>query len=202
MAASYAESLLVAILIGTAFAAPAAQAPQAPIAVDAASMDVDYGKNEVILRKARISQGPMSVTADQAVATGQSTTLNFDDSRWVFRGNVRIVTAQGQIGADEADATFLGGEMTKAVVTGKPAVFEQTEAKNGKPIHGHADVIDYQVGKGVITLSKDAWLTTGSEELHAEFIGYNLLEKKLIVDPAEQNSRRVHIKIPPPPPKP
>jgi lipopolysaccharide transport protein LptA len=99
--------------------------------------------------------------------------------------------------ADDADATWVHGELANAVVTGKPAVFEQRNAQNGKPIHGHADVIDYQVGKGLITLSKDAWLSNDADEMHAEVLKYNLLERKLIADPGEQNSQRVHIKIPP-----
>jgi lipopolysaccharide transport protein LptA len=196
MAISYPSVLLFAVLV------PGPVDPQTGYDVVAASSEMDYGKNEIVLHKVKISRGVMSLAADQGIGVSQSTSANFDDSHWVFHGNVRIVTEQGQMTADDADATWVHGELANALVTGKPAVFEQRNAKNGKPINGHADVIDYQVGKGLITLSKDAWLSNGADEMHADVLKYNLLERKLIADPADQNSQRVHIKIPPPPPKP
>jgi len=201
MAISYPSLLAIALLASGPVTA------QTGYDVVADSTVIDYAKNEVLLRKVKITRGVMSLAADQGVGVSQSTSANFDDSHWVFHGNVKIVTEQGQITADDADATWVHGELANAIVTGKPAVFEQRNAKNGKPIHGHADAIDYQVGKGLITLSKDAWLSNDSDEMHAEVLKYNLFEKKLIADPSEQNSKRVHITIPPqkiapPPPKP
>jgi lipopolysaccharide transport protein LptA len=185
--------------------AAAAAAQQLPITVDADQTAIDYAKNEVLLRKVKISQGGMSIAADQAVATGQSTSLNFDDSNWTFRGNVKIITDQGLLDSDQADATFAKGVLEKAVILGKPAVFEQRNPKNGKPVRGHAERIVYDVVKGTVTLTKDAWLNNGPDEIHGEQIAYNMLEKKVFANPAEQNSTRVHITItqpPPPPPKP
>jgi len=196
MAISY-PSLALIVLIA---AGPVAA--QTGYDVIAASTEIDQDKNEIVLHKVKISHGLMSISADQAIGVGQSTSMNFDDSHWLFHGNVKIVTEQGQITADDADATWVHGELANAVVNGKPAQFEQRDAKSGKPIHGHADMIDYQVHKGLITLSKDAWLSNGADEMHAEVLKYNLLERKLIADPTEQNAQRVHIKIPPPPPKP
>jgi lipopolysaccharide export system protein LptA len=201
MAISYRSLVLIALLAAGPVAA------QEGYDVVADSTVIDYAKNEVLLRRVKITRGVMSLAADQGTGVSQSTSANFDDSHWLFHGNVKIVTEQGQIAADDADATWVHGELAKALVTGKPAVFEQRNAKNGKPIQGHADVIDYEVGKSLITLSKDAWLSYDSGEMHAEVLKYNLLERKLIADPGEQNSQRVHIKIPPnqkiaPPPKP
>jgi lipopolysaccharide transport protein LptA len=195
MAVSFPDLLLVALLAS----APAAS--QADYDVVAASSEMDYGKNEIVLHKVKISHGAMSIAADQAIGVGQATSTNFEDSHWLFHGAVRIVTERGEISADDADATWVHGELSIAIVTGKPAQFEQLDAKSGRPIHGHANVIDYQVAKGLITLSKDAWLSNGADEMRAEVLKYNLVERKLLADPSEQNSQRVHIKIPPPPPK-
>jgi lipopolysaccharide transport protein LptA len=191
---------LAAAVAGRAAASGAAQ--QLPITVDADSTAIDYAKNEVLLRKVKISQGGMSIAADSAQATGQSTSLNFDDSNWVFRGNVKIITEQGLLDSDQADATFAKGVLAKAVIVGKPAVFEQRNPKNGKPVRGHAERIVYDVVKGTITLTKDAWLNNGADEIRGEQIAYNMLEKKVFANPSEQNSTRVHITITQPPPKP
>jgi lipopolysaccharide transport protein LptA len=195
-----AASLCACLGIRLAGAAPAAQ--QLPITVDAQSSLVDYAKNEVVLRKVKISQGGMSIAADEAQATGQSTSLNFDDSVWVFRGNVKIVTEQGLLDSDQADATFSKGLLEKAVIVGKPAEFEQRNPKNAKPVRGHAERIVYDVAKGTVTLTKDAWLNNGADEIHGEQFTYNMLEKKVFADPSEQNSQRVHITITQPPPQP
>jgi lipopolysaccharide transport protein LptA len=200
--AAFRAALLAAALCAGIAARPAAAATaaqQLPITVDADSTSIDYAKNEVVLRKVKISQGGMSIAAEQALATGQSTTLNFDDSVWTFRGNVKIITEQGLLDSDQADATFAKGVLEKAVIVGKPAVFEQRNPKNGKPVRGHAERIVYDVVKGTITLTKDAWLNNGPDEIHGEQIAYNMLEKKVFANPSEQNSQRVHITITQPP---
>lgn len=172
-----------------------------PISFESAGpLEIDYANDSVVARKVKISQGGMSVTADLATANGQSTNLNFENSKWVFRGNVKIQTDQGQLTSDEADVTFLKGVLVKALITGKPAAFEQRVPKSGKRVVGHAEIIEYDVAKGTIQLSKNAWLSDGPDHMDGELLKYNLIEKKLIADPTEQNSQRVHITITPPPP--
>jgi lipopolysaccharide transport protein LptA len=213
MAASVARASVVAravLAAGAALAAPyglhadadllpAGQA-QLPISLDAQSAEFDYANNSMLYRKVRISQGAMSVAADLATANGQSTNVNFDDSKWVFRGAVKILTDQGQLTADEADVTFLKGVLAKALITGKPAAFEQRVQKSGKRVVGHADVIEYDVSKNTIQLSKNAWLSDGPDHIDGELLKYNLIERKMFADPTEQNSQRIHITITPPPP--
>src|SRR6202166_40206 len=148
------------------FALPASQAiaahvEQQAISLDAQSSELDYKNNNLIFRKVRISQGNMSVAADQAQATG----LDFENSRWVFRGNVKITMEQGQLASDEAEITFAKKLLSKAIAHGKPATFEQRIAKTGKLAQGHADTIDYDVAKGVVRLSKSAWLSDGDREI-------------------------------------
>ena len=100
--------------------------------------------------------------------------MDFDNSHWVFRGNVKINMEQGQLTSDEADLTFAKKLLAKAVVNGKPAAFEQRIAKTGKLAHGRADSIDYDVTKGVVHLSKNAWLSDGQNEIRGESLKYNV----------------------------
>jgi lipopolysaccharide transport protein LptA len=198
MAASILRTFaLFACALSTAPAIAAAQVEQQTITLDAQSSELDAKNNNLLFRKVRIAQGTMAVTADQAQATG----LDFENSHWVFRGNVKITMDQGQLSSEEAEITFAKKLLAKALVNGKPAVFEQHIAKTGKVAKGHADTIDYDVARGVVHFSKNAWLSDGDREILGESLKYNVLAQTIIAEASEQGSQRVHIIITPPPPK-
>jgi lipopolysaccharide export system protein LptA len=195
-----------ALALGLTLAAPAvrAAAPATPaiIALDAQSSELDLKTNNMYFRKVRIAQGPMSVSADQGQATREALQGSFENSLWVFRGNVKITMDQGLLTADEAQIDFIKKLLSKAVAHGKPAEFEQKIEKTGKIAHGHADTIDYDAAKGVVKLTTNAWLSDGQNEVHGESLKYNVLAQSIVADAAEQGSQRVHIIITPPPSKP
>jgi len=165
------------------------------ILLSAQSFDLDYKNNNMIYHKVRISQGAMSVTADEAQATG----LDFENSsHWVFHGSVKIAMEGGQLASDEADVTFAKKLLAKAVANGNPASFEQRIQKTGKVAHGRADTIDYDVAKGMVHLSKNAWVSDGDREVQGESLTYNVLTQTIRAESAEQGSQRVHIIITPP----
>ncbi|HWX37238.1 MAG TPA: lipopolysaccharide transport periplasmic protein LptA [Steroidobacteraceae bacterium] len=186
--------LALALLAPPASAAVPAKAEPQTIVLDAQSFEMDLKTNNLIYRKVRIAQGNMSVAADQAQGNG----LDFENSHWVFRGNVKITMDQGLLTSDEAEITFAKKLLSKAVVNGKPAAFEQRIAKTGKLAQGHADSIDYDVTKEVVHLSKNAWLSDGEREIQGESLKYNVLAQNIIADASEQGSQRVHIIITPP----
>jgi lipopolysaccharide transport protein LptA len=177
----------------------AAPAKSEVIALDAQSSELDLKSNNMFFRKVRIAQGAMSVSADQGQATQEA--LKFENSLWVFRGNVRITMENGLLTADEAQIDFIKKLLAKAVAHGKPAEFEQKIEKTGKVAHGHADTIDYDAAKGLVKLTKNAWLSDGQNEVHGESFVYNVLTQSVVADAAEQGSQRVHIIITPPPSK-
>jgi lipopolysaccharide transport protein LptA len=204
MAASTLKILAVFALLAPTVQATAAavrETQQQPILLDAQSTEVDLRTNNAIFHKVRISQGNMSVSADQGQATKHTTGLDFDNSLWVFRGNVKITMDQGQLTSDDAQITFSNKVLTKAVADGKPAEFEQHIAKTGKTAQGHADIIDYDVAKDQVHLSKNAYFNDGDHEIRAESLKYNILAQNIVAEEAEQSSQRVHIIITPPPPK-
>jgi lipopolysaccharide transport protein LptA len=185
--------VLVALALPAAAAGPT-HVEQQTIVLDAAYLEMDLKTNNVIYHKVHISQGNMSVFADQ----GQGTGLDFDNSHWVFRGNVKITMEQGQLTSDEADLIFAKKLLSKATVNGRPAAFEQRMAKTGKLAQGRAESIDYDVSKGVVHLSKNAWLSDGATEIRGESLKYNVLAQNIIAESSEQGSQRVHIIITPP----
>jgi lipopolysaccharide transport protein LptA len=184
----------------TAAAAPAKQ--QQIITLDAQSSELDLRTNNVLFHKVRITQGNMAVSADQGQAAGQASGLNFDNSVWTFRGNVKITMEQGELTADDAQINFIKKLLAKAVANGKPAEFEQRIVSTGKIAQGRAETIDYDAAKGIVRLSRNAWLSDGQNEIRGESLKYNLSAQSIIADAAEQGSQRVHIIITPPPAKP
>jgi lipopolysaccharide transport protein LptA len=197
---------LVAVLAplaqANAAAAKAARDAQAPILLDAQSTSIDLKTNSAVFSKIRISQGAMSITADQGQASQQrSADLYFENNVWNFRGNVKVTVEQGQLFSDDAQITFVNSVLSKAVVNGKPASFEQTVAKTGKLAKGHAETIDYDATKHLVRFSKNAYLNDGDHDILAQAVKYDILAQKVIAEEAEQNSQRVHITITPPPPK-
>jgi len=184
---------------------PALAAPQIPgantelpVQVEAQSSDLDYRNNVITFHKVRIVQGKLSVEADQATANG----VNFDNSHWQFRGKVRINVEHGFLNADEADIAFSNKLLTKAVVNGDPAEFEQRREKTGQLARGRADSIVYDVKAGTVVLTHNAWLSDGPNEIRGESLKYSVTEQRVVANAAEQGSQRVHITITPPAQKP
>ena len=207
MAASFRNfPVLVAVLASTvqvsAAAATIAHDRQATILLDSQSVSIDLKTNSAVFSKIRISQGGMSISADQGQASQQrSTDLYFENNVWNFRGNVKVTVEQGQLFSDDAQITFVNNVLSKAVANGKPASFEQTVTKTGKPVKGHAQTIDYDAAKHLVRFLKDAYLTNGDHEITGQSLKYDVVAQKVIAEEAEQNSQRVRIIITPPPPK-
>jgi lipopolysaccharide transport protein LptA len=204
-------SSLLKLLALAALLAPLTQARAAPavardrhaeILLESQSLAIDLKTNSAIFNKIRISQGAMSITADQGQASQQrSQDLYFENNVWNFRGNVKITVEQGVLFSDDAQITFVNSVLTKAIATGKPASFEETVSKTGKLAKGHADSIDYDAAKHLVRFVKNAYLTDGDREMLGQSVKYDILAQKVIAEEAEQNSQRVHIIITPPPPK-
>ncbi len=208
MAVSIADigKILVALAgtlaLSAALQAAGVKAPAGPIEMTADHVDFDYKNKTMTYKKVRIAQGTMAITADTGQGAGTAVQSAFDDSRWVFRGNVKITMDQGVLNSDEADVTFVNKAVTTASANGKPATFQQKIAKSDKTAQGHSDNISYDVAKGVVHLSKNAWLSDGQNEIRGETVKYDTAAERIIADAAEQGQQRVHIILPAPAPKP
>ena len=187
-----------AVLLATHAFAAGPKAPTGPIDMTADSTDIDYKNKILTYRKVRIAQGGMAITADQGQANSTKVETAFDNSHWVFRGTVKITVDQGTLNSDEAQVTFSNKVLSVAVANGRPATFQQKVANTDKTAQGHADSIEYDAPKGVVILSKNAWLSNGEGEMRGETIRYDTLAQKITAPAAEQGQQRVHIIIQPP----
>jgi lipopolysaccharide export system protein LptA len=206
MAASFLKYLSLCALLAvlaTANAAPALKIDRkGPILLDAQSTSIDLKTNSAVFTKIKISQGTMSITADEGKASQQrSADMYFENNTWYFKGNVRITLESGQLTSDDAQITFVNSLLNKAVVNGNPAAFQETIAKTGKIAKGHANTIDYDASKHIVRFLKDAYLSNGDNDIRGQALKYDVPAQRVIAEEAEQNSQRVRITITPPPPK-
>ncbi len=175
----------------------AAQIPgvdtQLPIDLVAQSTDIDQRNKVVVFRKVKITQGKLAVEADQATANG----VDFDNSHWQFRGKVRINVEGGYLTSDDAEIFFANKLLTRAVINGDPAEFQQRREKTGQMARGRADSIVYDVKAGTVSLTRNAWLSDGQNEIRGQSLKYSIAEQRVVADAAEQNSQRVRITITP-----
>jgi lipopolysaccharide transport protein LptA len=186
----------VAAVLATAIAASGATQGkrQLPIDLNAASTDVDYRSNRVRFRDVVVSQGQTSVQAERAEATG----LDFEDSRWVFEGDVRIrVEQRGTLRSERAIVEFTDNQIARATITGAPAEFEQQSADSNAMARGRAGSIEYAVIDGTVRLSQDAWLTDGRNEITGPVLVYNIREARVQAASEPGGEQRVRITINP-----
>jgi len=169
----------------------------APVSVDAARFELDYGTHHLIFHQPVISQNDLRISAERADATG----LDFQNSRWIFTGAVHLTSEyRGKLDSDEAVVEFRDNQMQSAVATGHPAQFEQTNSTTGVLARGHADNIQYEVAAATIRLTSDAWLKYGDNgDITAPVLLYNIREQRLEGGPggAGRPGQRVHLIIVP-----
>jgi lipopolysaccharide transport protein LptA len=204
--ASTALTVLLALVSGPMLGQNARAAGNAPVGlgqnkctedidVKADSFKGDFKSNSAVqLHNVVISQCDIRVEAKQASATG----LNFDNTRWVFDGDVRIdVENRGSLRSKQAVVDFQNNQISKATITGSPAEFEQRQAQSDLMARGHAGEIVYEVVAGTVRLANDAWLKYGTTEMKGSNLVYNIRQENVQGAARAGDKERVHIRISP-----
>lgn len=167
-------------------------------------MSIGFDYSEIDMRKdehhfrgnVRISQGPMFITADTAMAQGASQN---DSSRWTFQRNVHVQTSDADLRAEKAIAQVVNGAIANATVTGSPAAFEQRNASDDKKVHGRAGEIQYDFARGIVRMSNDVWFSYGGNEFRGAVVVYYVRDERVVVNPDGKNQGRVNITVRPRP---
>jgi lipopolysaccharide transport protein LptA len=174
--------LAAACCAGLLGVAAAAQSPRSTekIVVDAIPVDVNYRENTAVLREVVITQGDCSAscTRIEAAEAHVKGGMDFENGEWTVSGNVKIHAEGGNLRADKAVVSFRNNVISRAVITGTPAEFEQLR-KDGKTSRGHAPTIDYQTESGTVSFRDDAWLSDGCNEITARHLVYNIKTQRL-----------------------
>src|SRR5699024_7002767 len=105
-----------------------------------------------------------------------------------------VVIEQGSLKATGASATIhfdANSEVSRVVLTGSPAHLRQVD-DNGNLVKGHADNIDYNVPKGIATLTGNAYVKqAGRGSASGDTLVYNTTTSTMKADSKGDN--RVHL---------
>jgi lipopolysaccharide transport protein LptA len=173
MAASHRRIAVIALFAACA-AAAAQDRDQLPIQLTASSLNFDSQKGVVEYGAVTITQGQIRITADRAVTTG----VDFKDSKWQFSGTVRISMPESALASDTAEVRFAAGVVASAVVTGAPATF--TQKREGQQSEGRANRIDYDLKRGTVEFTGNAWLKDARTEVTSETLVYSTVTQRVI----------------------
>ncbi|MBL8202223.1 MAG: lipopolysaccharide transport periplasmic protein LptA [Chromatiales bacterium] len=163
--------------------------PTLPIDLDAAFSELDRRNNRLIFRQLNIRQGALAIKADEATADP----ADFENSLWVFTGNVSIVNGGTRASCDRAELTFRDNRLRKAVLTGKPARFSQAGAGGNPDTEGRGELLEYNLDAATIEMSRDAFLSDGKSEISGSRIAYDLRREVVTAGGADGGQVRMRI---------
>lgn len=168
--------LFAAAVLASALSSTAAQEddPQ-PISLDAESSLFDRQTNRVEFQQLTISQGDMSISADEAIASG----LDFEEGEWRFTGNVTFTVESARIDADSALMTFVDNELHTAELIGDPATLEDAGDPDADPVRGGAARLVYDNAAQIMRMLDGAWFASGQNEFRGCDLIYDLEQEQL-----------------------
>ncbi len=160
-----------------------------PMDIDADNTTIDGKNSMIIFSGLRLTQGRVSIQADE----GRATRMEFEDSFWHFEGNVVIDVADGHIECDSAELYFDEFQLQNAIVTGRPALYDLQRAGSEDITHAEAERLDYDVREGVIQFSGQATITEGGNQISSNVLIYNIAEQRINADSSGEEDGRVRI---------
>lgn len=186
----------------TAFAAGTLQVPEAdpaeralPIELDAAYSELDRRNNRLVFKDLHITQGSLVISADEATADP----ADFEDSTWIFTGNVEIQNAGLKAWCDKAEMSFSNNTLIRTTLRGKPARFTQPRP-GGDSTEGRGELLEYDLKARTIQMTSNALLSDGTNEITGSTITYDLGRE--VVKASNNGAGQVRMKITPRPKSP
>ncbi|WP_428100881.1 LptA/OstA family protein [Candidatus Rariloculus sp.] len=154
-----------------------AQSDEGPqtISLEATTTSIDRLSNSFSIEGVRITQGNLSIEADDATATG----LDFAASDWQFSGNVTIAIGSAVITAESAVFSFDSHQLIKGDLLGDPVAFEETAPQGEGPVRGTSNRIHYDNLAGTVRMEGSAALVVGPNEIRGCDLIYDLAQEQV-----------------------
>jgi len=134
-------------------------------------------------------QEPLEVSAN-------STDGTLGDGITTLRGSVDIRQGTLRITADEAEVKKIDGRVGAVTFRGQPAFLEQEIEEQGL-VQATANVIDYQVASGLVTLTGNADVKHPQYQISGELLTYDLNVQHFQGSGDENGNGRIHILLDP-----
>ncbi len=134
-------------------------------------------------------QKPLEVNAN-------STDGTLGDGITTLRGNVDIRQGSLHITADEAEVNKMDGHVTTVTFRGQPAFLEQEIEEQGL-VQATANVIEYQVASGLVTLKGNAEVKHPQYQISGDLLTYDLNIQHFKGSSDGNGNGRIHIRLDP-----
>lgn len=129
---------------------------------------------------------PMDIDAGRQEGTFES------DSTNILSGGVNITQGTLDIRAGRAEITLVGGDPSRAVLTGSPVVLRQ-QMDDGTPMTAHAAKIDYNLRTEVVVFTGDVLIEQPRGSMSGERVVYNMQTGR--VESGGEGAGRVRMRI-------
>ena len=111
-------------------------------------------------------------------------------------GNVDIRQGTLHITAEKAEVNKTGGSVKSVTLSGKPAFLEQEIEAEGL-VKATANIIDYQVASGLVTLTGNADVQHPQYQISGELLTYDLNIQHFQGSSDANGNGRIHIRLDP-----
>lgn len=160
--ASSSLSLSLALTLTAALATGAQESTDEELQFTSGPLVLDRQTNMMRARAPRISQGDLSVVADDALATG----FEFDEAgEFRLTGNVRIEVDSAVMEADSAVFAFADGRLTRGELEGTPVSFNDFDREEQKSIVGSAGKMSYDYEARTLRMTGEASVRLDNREI-------------------------------------
>lgn len=128
--------------------------------------------------------------------SANSTDGTLGDGVTTLRGSVDIRQGTLRITADEAEVKKVDGRVSSVTFRGQPAFLEQEIEEQGL-VQAMANIIEYQVASGLVTLTGNADVRHPQYQISGELLTYDLNIQHFQGSGDENGNGRIHILLDP-----
>lgn len=128
--------------------------------------------------------------------SANSTDGTLGDGVTTLRGSVDIRQGTLRITADEAEVKKVNGKVSSVTFRGQPAFLQQEIEEQGL-VKASANMIDYQVASGLVTLEGNADVKHPQYQISGELLTYDLNVQHFQGSSDENGNGRIHILLDP-----
>jgi lipopolysaccharide transport protein LptA len=154
-------SRLCALTLAVALAAGAQDAAE-ELQFASQSVVLDGQTNMMRAKGPRITQGALTIMADDALATG----FEFDEAgEFRLTGNVRVEVETAVMEADSAVFTFADRQLSRGELAGTPVSFSDTDAASQRSVTGRAGKMSYDNVARTLRMTGDASVQLDTREV-------------------------------------
>jgi len=149
---------------------------------------LSYSEDSWALRRDR--DQPINIKADR-VEINEKTEISH------YQGRVHLQQGTLNILADTVIVHLKAGKLTKIIIDGKPATFEQQPEDNKDIVKSKAQHMEYYAAKQRLILKNNAQVIQGANNFSGDFIEYDTLNSTVKANKNEDSDSRVHAIIQP-----